>query len=93
VFTDEWSSYRSLPYSGFVHHSVNHDSGVFVDGNVHTQTIEGFWSLVKNGIRGVYHQVSAKYLQGYLNEYVWRYNHRDDDRAMFLNLILNAARP
>ena len=45
------------------------------------------------GISGVYHAVSAKHLQGYLNEYVWRYNHRDDDAAMFLQLILRAARP
>ena len=52
-------------------------------GDIHTNTIEGFWSLVKNGIRGTHHAVSAKWLQGYLNEYVWRYNHRDDPRSMF----------
>ena len=93
VFTDEWAAYNALPYSGFEHDSIRHNTGVFVDGNVHTQTIENFWSLVKNGIRGVYHSVSSKHLQGYLNEYVWRYNHRDDDAAMFLQLILKAARP
>jgi transposase len=62
-----------------------------VSGDVHTQTIEGFWALVKNGIRGVYHTVSAKHLQGYLNEYAWRYNHRDDGSAMFLTLIMRSA--
>jgi hypothetical protein len=61
-----------------------------VSGEVHTQTIEGFFSLVKNGIRGVYHSVSKKWLQGYLNEYAWRYNHRDDPCAMF-RLLLNRA--
>jgi hypothetical protein len=61
-----------------------------VDGDVHTQTIEGFFSLVKNGIRGTYHSVSRKWLQGYLNEYAWRYNLRGDRRMMFGVLL---ARP
>ena len=60
-------------------------------GLVDTQTIEGFWSLTKNGIRGVYHSVSRKWLQGYLNEYAWRYNHRDDPRAMFRLLLHRAS--
>ena len=42
---------------------------------MHTQTIEGFFGNVKNGIAGNYHGVSVKWLQGYLNEYTWRYNH------------------
>lgn len=52
-------------------------------GNVHTNTIEGFWSLLKNGIRGVYHSVSSKHLQSYINEYAFRYNHRKDEVSMF----------
>jgi hypothetical protein len=48
-----------------------------VDGDVHIQTIEGFWSLVKSGIRGKYHSVSAKWLQSYLDEHARRYNHRE----------------
>jgi hypothetical protein len=43
---------------------------------VHTNTIEGFFGNMKNGIRGNYHAVSPKWLQGYLNEFAWRYNHR-----------------
>ncbi len=46
-----------------------------MSGTIHTNTIEGFWSLVKRGLDGVYHSVSAKHLQGYLNEYAWRCNH------------------
>lgn len=93
VFTDEHQTYMNMPKARFDHEAVTHRTGVFVSGNVHTQTIDGFWSLLKSGIRGVYHQVSPKHLQGYLNEYVWRYNHRDDDAAMFLQLIMRAARP
>lgn len=56
-------------------------------GDVHTNTIEGFWSLVKRGINGVYHVVSAKYLQSYLNEYAFRYNHRQDEVPMFQTML------
>ena len=92
VFTDEHKTYMNMPRARFDHQSIRHRDGVYVSGDVHTQTIENFWMLVKNGIRGVYHSVSGKHLQGYLNEYAWRYNHRDDDAAMFLQLILKAAR-
>ncbi len=52
--------------------------------DVHTNTIEGFWSLAKRGISGVYHSVSTQHLQGYLDEYAFRYNHRDvGGRGMF----------
>ncbi len=56
-------------------------------GDAHTNTIKGFWALSKNGIRGVYHSVSAKYLQHYLDKYSFRYNHRDDVRAMFFSFL------
>ena len=93
VYTDEHAGYSNLAKSGYFHHRINHSAGVYVSGTVHTQTIENFWSLVKRGIGGVYHSVSAKHLQGYLNEYVWRYNRRNEPRAMFLTLLLRAARP
>ena len=93
VYTDTWGGYVMLARDGMDHRTIKHREGIFVSGNVHTQTIENFWSLVRRGITGVYHAVSPKYLQGYLNEYVWRYNHRDDDAAMFLGLLLRAARP
>ena len=56
-------------------------------------TIEGFFAKLKRGISGNYHAVSRKWLQGYLNEYVWRYNHRPvlDGRAMFRLLALRAV--
>jgi transposase len=89
-YTDDYSGYNGIDRR-YRHHRINHTARVYVDGDVHTQTIEGFFSLVKNGIRGVYHSVSAKWLQGYLNEYAWRYNHRDDRAAMFERLLDRAA--
>jgi transposase len=55
-----------------------------VSGDVHTNTIEGFWATVKRGIGGTYHSVSTKHLQSYLDEYAFRYNNRDaTGRGMF----------
>jgi transposase len=90
VYTDDFHAYHKL--SGkYTHKRINHSAKVYVDGDVHTQTIEGFFSLFKNGVRGVYHSVSKKWLQGYVNEYVWRYNHRDDGEVMFKTLLLRAT--
>jgi len=77
VFTDDAGVYRGLGKRGYPHRRINHAARIYVDGDVHTQTIEGFWSLVKSGIGGVYHSVSAKWLQSYLDEDAWRYNHRE----------------
>jgi transposase len=83
VFTDELKSYSGLGAKGYRHHRINHAAHVYVEGNIHTGTIDGFWSLLKNGIRGSHHAVGAAYLQSYVNEYAFRYNHRDDERPMF----------
>ena len=83
VYTDEAPLYRRLGARGYQHKRVHHKTKVYVDGDVHTNMIEGFWSLLKNGLRGVYHSVGAKHLQSYANEYAFRYNHRGDEQAMF----------
>jgi transposase-like protein len=59
VYTDSANAYESLLKKGYVHSRIHHEAKVYVDGDVHTNTIEGFWSLVKRGIDGVYHAVSA----------------------------------
>ena len=85
--TDELQSYNPLASQGYDHKRIHHASKVYVDGDCHTQTIEGFWSLVKGGIGGVYHSVGAKYLQSYFNEYAFRYNRRHDDMPMFWSVM------
>ncbi len=87
VHTDEYGTYNLLPLMGYTHGVVRHADKIYVDGDVHTNTIEGFWSQAKNGIRGVYHAVSSKYLQHYLDEYAFRYNHRKDVTPMFLSFL------
>src|SRR5208282_3656038 len=93
IFSDEWPSYDDLGRhkNEYDHRRINHSAGVYVMGDVHTNTIEGFWSLVKRGIGGVYHQVSHKYLQSYLNEYSFRYNRRDQGNLIFTSLLKRVA--
>jgi transposase len=75
VMTDEWRTFDLLN-DLYTHGAVDHSKRVYVSGDIHVQSIEGFWSLVKRGISGVYHGVSAEHLQSYLDEYVFRYNNR-----------------
>lgn len=82
AISDEASAYQIAAYDHFHHMTVNHSKG-YVDGRAHTNTIDGFWSLVKRGITGVYYQVGIDYLQSYLNEYAFRYNRRKVMRPMF----------
>ncbi|MCI0349228.1 MAG: IS1595 family transposase, partial [Acidobacteriales bacterium] len=91
IFTDEYYSYNGLDQQGYTHRRINHTAGVYVMGDVHTNTIEGFWGLVKRGIGGVYHQVSRKYLQSYLNEYAYRYNRRDRGNLIFTSILQRAC--
>jgi transposase-like protein len=88
IYTDEWPAYKGLnKINGYEHRRINHSAGVYVIGTTHTNTIEGFWSLVKRGIGGVYHSVSKKYLQTYLDEYSFRYNRRNSGQPMFTSIL------
>lgn len=77
IYSDEWRGYDTLPQLGFPHGTVNHSRREFKLGDVHTNTVEGFWSHFKRGIDGIYIHVSPKHLQKYCNEYQYRYNTRD----------------
>jgi hypothetical protein len=59
------------------HETVNHEAGEYVRGDVHTNTIEGFFSILKRGIVGTFHHVSEQHLQRYVTEFDFRYNHRE----------------
>src|SRR6266704_1142860 len=87
VFTDDFVSYDGLQAEGYVHKRIRHSAKVYVSGDVHTQAIEGFWSLVKRVIGGVYHNVTAKNLQTYLNEYSFRFNRRDRGNLLFRAIL------
>jgi len=87
VYTDELPSYNPVGKSGYVHRRIHHASRIYVMGDIHTNTVEGFWSLLKRGVGGVYHAASQKHLQSYLDEYSFRYNHRNDEQPMFTTVL------
>ena len=80
VMTDQHPSYPGALSPEFVdrHETVNHIIGEYVRGEVHTNNLESFWSLLKRGIMGTYHNVSKKYLPLYLAEFQFRYNNRNN---------------
>jgi transposase-like protein len=84
IYSDGSKTLEQVRWMGQSHKlaTVNHSKG-YKDGYAHTNTIDGFWSLVKRGISGVYYQVGVEYLQSYLNEYAFRYNRRYVMRPMF----------
>ena len=87
IFTDEHYPYVGIERYFKGHKRIRHSSKIYVEGETHTNTIEGFFGLLKNGIRGVYHAVSLKYLQSYLDEYAFRYNRRNSDEPMFWAML------
>lgn len=87
IFTDEYRPYLGIERYFRGHQRIKHRQGIYVEGERHTNTIEGFFGLLKNGIRGVYHAVSSKYLQSYLDEYSFRYNQRYSDEPMFWAML------
>lgn len=77
LVTDEWPAYR-IPGQRFAsHQTVNHGSGEYVRGDAHTNTIEGYFSLFKRGLNGTFHHIGHQYLDQYLAEFDFRYNHRN----------------
>jgi transposase-like protein len=92
LFTDDWRPYRPLRSEYRDHKVINHSAGSYVEGDVYTNTIEGFFGNLKTGMRGAYKKVSNKWLQSYLDEYAWRHNHRfHGQRSMFHALVREAA--
>jgi len=75
LMTDEFKSYNGLCLL-YGHQVVNHAMKEYVNGACHTNTLEGFWSLLKRGVIGQYHYVSPRYLDKYINEFCYRYNSR-----------------
>ncbi len=100
VYTDQLRGYDGIGTmrtkegkpAKFVHHTIKHDRRIYVRGHIHTNSVEGLWSLIKRGIGGVYHSVSRKHLQSYLDEYCFRYNRRQMGNQQFKSILVRASR-
>ena len=78
IITDEWRPYRGIGDHDTLHERVNHMLKEYVRGDVHTNTVENVWSLLKRSIIGSFHHVSEKHLDAYLDELEWRFNNREN---------------
>ncbi|MDR2920524.1 MAG: IS1595 family transposase [Tannerella sp.] len=87
LYTDEWHGYN-IVNKLYEHYNVDHSKGIYGIGNICTNAIEGFWTLIKRGYIGIYHYISPKYLQRYVNEFVFRYNTRKMSEHNRFNLLL-----
>ncbi|MBV9453662.1 MAG: IS1595 family transposase [Rubrobacter sp.] len=94
IYTDEWPAYRGIADQDTEHEAVKHREKEFVKGDVHTNSLENVWSLLKRSIIGTYHQVSAKHLDAYLDELEFRFNNRENPHmfrdAMCKLLVANS---
>lgn len=88
VMTDEAHRLYTYVKRNYHHQMINHTAKQYVNGLCHTNTIEGFWSLFKRGVHGIYHQISFKHLQRYAYEYAYRYNSRKITENNRFNLVL-----
>jgi transposase-like protein len=89
MVTDEYTSYPgAMKKTGLTskHKTIKHKSGVYVDGDIHTNTIESAFSLLKRGIMGTWHKISAKHLPAYLDEMTFRFNRRKS-ATLFLDTL------
>ena len=82
LMTDEFIGYKKIGKDFTEHHTVNHSEKEYVRGNVSTNTVEGYFSLLKRGLTGTYHHVSARHLHRYLDEFNFRYNARTVNDAI-----------
>ena len=90
VYTDNWLGYRGL--GGYSHTVINHSDGRYVCGDAHTNGIESFWALFKRGYHGIYHYMSPKHLQRYLDEFTFRFNRQKTQmQDVFLDVVENVA--
>ena len=87
VYTDDAAAYKGMPFD---HTSVRHSVGEFVSGMAHTNGIESFWSMLKRAHKGVYHKISAKHLQRYVDEFAGRHGVRELDTLDQMSNIAGA---
>lgn len=93
IYSDEYSAYKKVfdKAKSFTHEIVVHGKGNYVNGNAHTNNIEGLWNIMKDAVCGTYNHVSRKHLQRYCDEVTFRYNNRKvSNRGCFVELIINS---
>jgi len=91
IYSDEWHAYNNLK-DNYNHGIVNHSVKEYVNGIIHTNGIEGFWSILKRGYIGIYHFMSKEHLHRYCIEFAYRYNNKQlTGREKFDIALINVS--
>ena len=93
ISSDEYWPYQILKLHGYIHGTVGHRKGEYVNGIHHTNSIEGFWSHLKRGIRSTHTSVSKQHLQKYVDEFSFRFNNRHAPADMFARMLAQVSKP
>jgi len=88
VISDEFKSYNKLAKTDYIHLRIDYTK-MFADGDIHTNTVESFWAIIKRAVYGIYHHISLKHMQSYIDEFSFQYNHRNIDNGF--DLVLRNA--
>ncbi len=91
IYTDEFRSYNKLGRN-YQHGTINHSVRIYVNGDIHTNSIENFWSVLKRGIYGIYHSVSEKHLDRYLHEFFRTVQRTQSKQAKFEKFLAQSER-
>lgn len=87
IITDDHRGYINIRKRNY-HCVIKHSAGIYADVDIHKNTIEGFWSLVKRSVIGIYHYISLKHLNRYLQEFTFRYNYKHEKPYSVTNAVL-----
>jgi transposase-like protein len=92
LYTDDFPSYNRIGRL-YPHEKINHNRGEYVrDGKIHSNCAESFWAIFKRGYVGIYHSMSKKHLQRYVDEFTYRFNAREEEfEGVFSDMVNNAA--
>jgi len=93
IHSDGWMGYDNVQYKGFGHKVIHHDAGIYAKDGVHVNSIEGYWSILKKGIKSTHIHVSEKHMEKYTKEFEYRFNSRKNPDQMFPALISSFRKP
>ena len=87
IQSDEWFAYRGLDKKGYTHETVEHGAGEYARNGIHVNGLEGYWSILKKGIKSTHIHVGKEYLENYSKEFEYRYNNRKNPSQMIFELL------
>lgn len=94
IYSDEHGAYKKIfEQNGYAHEVITHKTRNWANGDIHTNSVEAFWSKFDNAVRGTYIRPSSKYMQNYINEFAFKHNRNGDSEKIFYDLLDRLVKP